>query len=100
MKFRSTSAKEFTCPKMVSGPLVILGDKTNMCQISVHEKECLIYIQAIPLPHPRHTHSASYKHISANSENGAKGTHRSKKRQQSILELPWQLVKGKKATAK
>ena len=84
---------------MVSGPLVIFGEKTNMCQISACEKECLIYIQATPTP-TTHTYILLPINISQQTQKMEQRELTEAKRQQSILELPWQLVKGKKATAK
>lgn len=63
---------------MVSGPLVVRGEKNKQtCVRLVHVKNNLSYVYK---QHPPiHTYIASYKHISANSQNTTKGTHRSKK---------------------
>lgn len=73
-----------------------------MCQISVCEKECekeYIYKQH-PRPATPPLHIVLPINISQQTQKMEQRELIEAKRQQSILELPWQLVKGKKATAK
>lgn len=78
---------------MVSGPLVVRGEKTNKqtCQISACEKQSLICIQATP---PPYTHILLHINISQQTHKIQQRELIEAKRQQSILELPWQMMKG------